>query len=316
MKKAVAWAAALINLILVLVWVGNATGQVSDDGRSFITGFVVRAEFLEFFESHGGLEILGYPITTEFQQDGRLVQYFQRARLELHPENPAGRRVLMGELSESLIVPEPPLDETAAHAESRYFSASGHSVAAAFLRYYESRGGADLFGFPITEMMVEEGRIVQYFQRARLDWHPDNPPSLRVQPGRLGEIYLAKYPPPPEVLDPTGGGSQRIDLPDVQALEIMASVSHPFAGQNQPQTLYVFVYDQDVNPLPGASVEAVLRFPQRDQTVVLADTNDLGLTWLVFDMDQIAVGEKVIVDVTVRYGGVEASTQTSFVVWL
>ena len=48
--------------------------------------------FYQYWQTHGGLAIFGYPISEEFQEvshtDGKTytVQYFQRNRFELHPE--------------------------------------------------------------------------------------------------------------------------------------------------------------------------------------------------------------------------------------
>ncbi|HMA33631.1 MAG TPA: peptidase S8, partial [Chloroflexia bacterium] len=48
--------------------------------------------FLQYWTTHGGLALFGYPISEEFQEvnptDGKTytVQYFQRNRFELHPE--------------------------------------------------------------------------------------------------------------------------------------------------------------------------------------------------------------------------------------
>ncbi|MBX6342844.1 MAG: CAP domain-containing protein, partial [Thermomicrobiaceae bacterium] len=42
----------------------------------------------------GGLPIFGYPISEPFEQGGRLVQYFERNRFELHPELPPEYQVL------------------------------------------------------------------------------------------------------------------------------------------------------------------------------------------------------------------------------
>jgi hypothetical protein len=56
--------------------------------------------FAEFWTVNGGLKIFGYPMTEEFTDEhGRTVQYFERARFELHPEN-AGTpyEVLLGRL--------------------------------------------------------------------------------------------------------------------------------------------------------------------------------------------------------------------------
>ncbi|HVA25228.1 MAG TPA: hypothetical protein VMW62_12675 [Chloroflexota bacterium] len=55
------------------------------------TNHTVSNAFLKFFASHGGIGVLGYPISEEMPDvltDGAIhtVQYFQRARMEYHPE--------------------------------------------------------------------------------------------------------------------------------------------------------------------------------------------------------------------------------------
>ncbi len=61
-------------------------------------------KFLDYWNAHGGVIQLGYPISDEFLEqsglDGKqyLVQYFERAVLELHPENQAPYDVLLSQL--------------------------------------------------------------------------------------------------------------------------------------------------------------------------------------------------------------------------
>ncbi len=56
------------------------------------TGHTLRGTFLDYFNQHGGLTQFGYPITEEFVEgegtDNKplQVQYFERARFELHPD--------------------------------------------------------------------------------------------------------------------------------------------------------------------------------------------------------------------------------------
>jgi hypothetical protein len=69
----------------------------------------LRGIFLDYWNKHGGLAQFGYPLTEEFFEpistDNKLyrVQYFERARLEHHPEN-AGtpHEVLLGLLGREL----------------------------------------------------------------------------------------------------------------------------------------------------------------------------------------------------------------------
>jgi N-acetyl-anhydromuramyl-L-alanine amidase AmpD len=52
------------------------------DGRTFPqTGKTVRGRFLEFFDRYG-LDLCGYPITEQIEEEGRQAQYFQRIALE------------------------------------------------------------------------------------------------------------------------------------------------------------------------------------------------------------------------------------------
>ncbi len=66
------------------------------------TGHNLGGRFRQFWQQNGGLAIFGYPISEEFTEtleDGNpyLVQYFERVRLEYHPENPAPYDVLLGQ---------------------------------------------------------------------------------------------------------------------------------------------------------------------------------------------------------------------------
>jgi hypothetical protein len=56
-----------------------------------------------------------------------------------------------------------------------------------------------LWGLPLSEAYwetTEDGRrvLVQWFERARLEWHPDNPPAFRVLAGRLGAEVFGSLP--------------------------------------------------------------------------------------------------------------------------
>ncbi len=77
------------------------------------TGFGVGGLFLQYWEANGGLMSFGYPISAEFDEvqiDGRAfrVQYFERARFELHPEAAGTPYVVqLGLLGSALYFGEP-----------------------------------------------------------------------------------------------------------------------------------------------------------------------------------------------------------------
>lgn len=71
---------------------------------------------------------------------------------------------------------------------SRYFSETGHYIRGEFLKYYESNPNALLvYGYPITEEFTSrDGKRVQYFQRARFEYHASLPEGGRVLLTPLG----------------------------------------------------------------------------------------------------------------------------------
>ncbi|MBX6341055.1 MAG: hypothetical protein IRY97_01245 [Thermomicrobiaceae bacterium] len=51
---------------------------------------------------------------------------------------------------------------------------------------YSYRESLALFGYPISEEFQQNGVTVQYFERARFEWHPENPDPYKVLLGLLG----------------------------------------------------------------------------------------------------------------------------------
>jgi Tol biopolymer transport system component len=180
------------------------------------TGQTVRDAFLDFFDANGGVELFGYPRTGEFTEGGRYVQYFQRARFEYWPENPPGQQVQLGNLGLDLGRARPPSVQSSDPGR-RWFQETQHSIGGGFRDFWEGRGGAAIFGLPISDELTENGFSVQYFQKARFEWHGENPAPLRVQLGLLGDEMLAlgKARPPSEAaprapigmpISPSAGG--------------------------------------------------------------------------------------------------------------
>ncbi len=83
-------------------------------------------------------------------------------------------------------------------AAALYFQPTGHTLAGGFRHYWESHGGLAQFGYPLSEPFQEvsatDGKLytVQYFERNRFEWHPENSGSdYEVLLGLLGQENLA-----------------------------------------------------------------------------------------------------------------------------
>lgn len=95
-------ASLMVGMVLLAIAPLSLLAQSQQERYFPDTGHTVRGEFLDFYNSRGGLRIFGFPITEEFQLNGRAVQYFQRVRMELHPEKQAAERVQLALLGEEL----------------------------------------------------------------------------------------------------------------------------------------------------------------------------------------------------------------------
>jgi hypothetical protein len=157
-----------------------------------IKGHKIQGEFRQFFEQYGGLDSFGYPLTEEIMVAGWRVQYFEKGRLEYHPENEAAYRVTAGWLGDLLQRRQPPLPPAAIppanDANRRYFSETGHTLSGDFLRYFQTHGGSVRFGLPISEPFIGEGRLTQDLQSARFFWTPDQSPPVTLE--KIGQLHL------------------------------------------------------------------------------------------------------------------------------
>ena len=160
-------------------------------------------DFLKVWNEYGGLGTFGFPIGPEQVRDGLLVQQFERARMELHPElagaggpQPTVALGLVGlERAGQLGLSWQRSPNT---GQGRYFDATGQELSGDFLDFWENSGDERLFGLPISPAadMVSpaDGQTyrTQWFERARMEYHPDLPEGQRVVLGLLGSELTAE----------------------------------------------------------------------------------------------------------------------------
>ncbi|HUP28466.1 MAG TPA: serine hydrolase [Chloroflexia bacterium] len=154
-------------------------------------------DFLKFWQSFGGLDAFGYPIGAEGLNGGVLSQQFERARIEWHPETLKAGGPLPGvglglvgqERAAQLGLSWPPGTDT---GQGKFFPQTSQSITGDFYDYWLNNGGERVFGLPIspaTDMVnPSDGKtyLTQWFQRARLEIHPEAPAGSKVVRGALG----------------------------------------------------------------------------------------------------------------------------------
>ena len=190
------WPFALLVLVLCLP-IGQASAE-HDIGPARVyfpeTGHTLQGAFLDYWRHHGDVTLLGYPISEEFVNPANdvITQYFERAVFEWHPDYPDDWQVLLYRLGAEAIEgrenqpryrPSPAMQTS----DCSFFPETDHNVCFGFRDYWQQYGGLPVFGYPLSEELEEDGRVVQYFERARFEWHPENAGTIyEVLFGRLG----------------------------------------------------------------------------------------------------------------------------------
>lgn len=180
--------------------------------------WVIGPIFRRWSEPKANIKVFGYPLTGAVDDaQGDTVQVFERARLRyrvgIYPDKwdvaldlvGIQRAVELGYLR--LDPPQPWLEFDAgtqlvtnvhdafkpaqtlppATVEGIWFPEyGGHNLHSGFRAYWEKYGSLDYFGYPISEEFHENGRTVQYFERARFEHHPGvDPHHYDVVLGRV-----------------------------------------------------------------------------------------------------------------------------------
>lgn len=277
-------------------------------------GIPVAQEFLAFYESNGGAQIIGKPLAEPYldPRDGRLVQYFQRIRLEIEPIT---ERVVLTPLGQWAL-PESAEQAAASDIESEQVSVAAETDIAVedeFEEFFLKYGGEAFFGPPISPQLIDGGTRTQYFRYGRLEWHPEAPIDNRVQVGLLGEAHYQRiglYEDP--------GRSRPLDSAGIREAVISASFQTPILYSGENQVIFVAVETPDGRrPVAGVEVELAVKYNGRTELVSLADTDGAGQTKGALPLPNFEPGRRVQVTVSASApGGTLIGTTTeSFRTW-
>ncbi len=205
----------LFVVVVVLSALPSANLQAQGEQRCFReTGQCISGAIRRYWEQNGALAVFGFPISPlrleTIENWTGPVQWFERDRLEDHAAE--GQGVLAGRLGVEYLARQgrpwqfrPPGEPLPG---CRLFPETGYYLCGGFRAHWERNGGLARFGFPITDEITEviEGRTlaVQYFERRRMEYHPQNRPPFDILLGLLGrELLLGGPPIAPTPVPPT-----------------------------------------------------------------------------------------------------------------
>lgn len=163
----------------------TAVDPSSDPGARYFaeTGHTLREPFLSAWRRAGGMSTLGLPHSEPFLErnldSGKddLVQYFERGRLGMLPGRPdtmaLGRVSLPLMAEDGLSFPSAP-----AQVGCKRFDAAGQNLCPPFLDAWQTNGGLDYLGYPLSPAVDKGGVQTQWFERGRLERTASGNPYL------------------------------------------------------------------------------------------------------------------------------------------
>jgi len=308
---------------LFLIAIFLVTIPTSSHAQSIDSEFIgnpgkwVSGPFLTYYHRTQNPEILfGDPISIEFTDPitNYRVQYFQKARFEIDLSNPSdvvhsaplGELTLVeGEFSDAAIGYDPSVCQ-------RF--GNGKEICYAFREFYQSQNGAFFLGQPISNTLINKaGFLVQYFENALLEWHPEKKSGERVVVADLGSQYYSEIVGDPQFLktDPDTLPEQITRLPFVNVF-----VSSAIIPANSTQRVYVVVYDQYQLPISGAMVGVNVTLPDGSESFYrLPETNAAGISILDLSIGAMNPQELIKIDAKASFENNTKTGSSWFRIW-
>lgn len=307
----------LAVFVIVCLLCSGQTAKAQIDSTKFFpdTGHWITGKFYDFYMDNEHAEIVfGSPITDEFIDDlsGRVVQYFENVRFELHRENPPGYQVVLTELGSILYIPGILIELNPYTPNCRQAMDWSFPVCFSFLDFYQTKGGRVRFGRPISGMEYTHGRLTQQFEYAQMVWNPDHPQGAQVTLAPLGRHYFYIIGEDLTRLEPERNPQYNMNISE---LNVRSFTRYAMVSRNGVQTLYVVVRDQNSASVIGARVTLTIYFPNGVvETYSTVATNDLGVAEISFhaNSDHFGLAE---MSISVVYGSLHETSINSFRIW-
>lgn len=294
----------------------------------------VHGAFDTFYRTHAGAHNFGDPLTEALWENGRVVQYFVRARLDFYPENPDSSRVQVAMLGSLYGITDPPIRSDAIppsdNPNFKYFPETGQMISFAIKEYFEKYGGVEIFGYPISGLRYEGKKFAQYFQRQRLEWDPlDSSSPNKVSASPVGQLALDKNHPAnlparantdgdfcgspmigptptmPSFVIPTPSGTNL-------ALKLEVRVRYRSIRVPGPQYVDVIAEDQNGRRLANVAAYAVVKLANSERYFPLSPTSSSGITTFGFNLANQPRGCSITVQVTGYLGALSAIGSDTF----
>ena len=302
-------------LILSIILVSPVKAQTTDTLYFEETGHSITGVILEYYQTvEDAMLLFGFPITEEFTDEntGQRTQYFQHVRLDI-TESTSGPTVQIAPLGTLLYdenAPATPLNTV--NTACRISQNTGKQICYDFLRFYEAHHGAKYLGEPISNLIEQDRRIVQYFENGRLEWRPELPAGQKIGVSNLGQIYYNQEIGP----DGQNATGQNIIVSSIPEVKVSTFVSKALIAANSSQKIFVIVQDKNLQPVQGAMINIIIHKPgELGEGYRAPATDKNGISVFEFNVGDLPIKQVMNVDVDVDYSGVRTESESWFRVW-
>lgn len=254
-----------------------------------------------FVEAHGGAAVFGARLSGwRTATDGAKEILYENGIL-VEASASAGGATLRALGRAALGQPVPPAQQLVLPGV-QFFPETGHNVRDAFLEFFACHGGSALFGLPLSEMHIEDGMLVQYFENAVLTFRPGAVNAQGVALRDLGRSALNAAPFSTATAEPAAG------------LTLHTWARFPMARSDDEQEIFVIVLNRDQRPVEQALVTLQFVTAEGPAVFVLPATGADGRTGLLLPVSALKATERGAVAYTVlaRAGQIEAEVRSSF----
>ena len=194
---------------------------------------------------------------------------------------------------------------------------NGFGVCYEFLAFYDAHGGQKNFGNPISSFeFQQDGRLVQYFEGARFEWHPELGTGQNVMLADLGRIYFNAHEDGSRMKSSQPLNAIPVLLSHPKSIQALSFVEKSVTLPDDTQKIYVIVQDQALGQVPDATGSVTIHLSKGQEVTYLVTTDQSGMAVIpAVAFKGQNPGELVTVDVEISYQGLKASSSTSFRIW-
>lgn len=312
---------SLLILFILAVYVGVSPAFAQTGGGLHFreTDHWVYGAFLTFYLKAENPELVfGPPMTEEFisrppnASAGLLVQYFNKVRFEFHPEFPEGQRVVITKLGanyrqsdvEVIIAPD--------HPSCRQSINWDYPVCYSFLEFFEANGQEIILGKPISHMEVHGTRVLQFFENARLEWHPNAPEGFQIISADLGSKYFFDRDEDMNRLGTIPGAFTHLLVTSIHGRAFVDQAIITFKGK---QIFFITAKNQNNIPINEAEITISIKHPSGNiVNLYNIRTDSNGLAAASYQLDEGTIGTVQAV-ITIEFGDVVKKIEVSYRVW-